>query len=160
MTKRIVTTSKMEYLGPGEWPANRGTTVCVVSPGKAMTMPATEFVEVVARIVEPSAMAALNVFDETIGGLVEVREFLGLQLDHAWGNISDEDFERRAEPFLAAQESGDPTTLQAKIAILRTLPKVNLDGETLSAVFRCPSSEVEAALAAVSGEKRKLSAHG
>lgn len=42
-------------------------------------------------------MDARDIIDALIQRLLRERDFLGLQLDYAWGNISAEEFKQRAQ---------------------------------------------------------------
>lgn len=152
----VTTPLSVEYHAPG---SNFLPTVSFTSRNSVISVPASEVARAIRDLIGPTTVAVRDVLDETISGFVQLRDFLGLQLDHAWGNVTDEDFERRAEPFLSAQESGDPANLKDKIRILKTWSSVVLDAETLSAIFRRPMIETETALAEVRSEIR-LSAHG
>jgi hypothetical protein len=72
-------------------------------------------------------------------GLIRSREFLALQLDHAWGNISDEDFAARAEPYYKtfAPHLADDETRRRLELVTRILRR-QIDPDVAAAMFSVP----------------------
>lgn len=117
---------------------------------RTKTLSFQEFQDILERRIEQSvAPSARGVVDEAIQGLLKSRDFLGLQLDHAWGNITDEDFEQRAQAYLAVKEQGDRATLNDKVRILHWYLSVRLDSETVADIFNCRLDDAELALKGV-----------
>jgi len=85
--------------------------------------------------MKPS-LEALPVLDEAIRGLIKSRDFLGLQLNHAWGNLSDAEFERESLRYLDPPLP-DPA-LEAKVAQLLVNTTADIDEELVSCIFHCP----------------------
>ena len=80
-----------------------------------------------------------------IQGLLRIRDFLGLQLDHEAGNVSTADFEARARPYLAACEQDLTPELERVAAILAcTTP---MDAETIADALGLKHDDVRRATA-------------
>lgn len=105
-----------------------------------------EFKEMIDVWIARSGPAGRDVIDEAIQGLLKIRDFLGLQLDHAWGNITDEDFEERAQEYLAVKETGDGAALKDKVKVLSLFLSTPIDSATLAEIFNCRLEDAEVAL--------------
>jgi len=83
------------------------------------------------------------VFTEIIERLLDNRDFLCLQLDHAYGNIPDEEFEELSEPYLKEHRNLDHENLRQRVlALLKNIPR-HFDAETISTVFDCSLEQAE-----------------
>jgi len=108
-------------------------------------------------VTEKSGSPAISrdVLGETIEGFRRLREFLGLQLAHAWGNVTDSDFENRAEPYCATAGPVDLDLLARKLFVLHQATGLRLDQEEVSSIFRCSFEEAAQAMVASAGMKEK-----
>jgi hypothetical protein len=82
-------------------------------------------------------------YDRALHGLLRSRDFLGLQLDHAWGNIDDQQFEESAGEYLDERDQPITETEKRAVSLLLQESQVPLDTETLSEAFGCRLSDVE-----------------
>lgn len=151
--------ASVEYFSPGSFPAS--DYVYLSGSGKTVRIAPPEFASIVQKMVEPSLLMTINVFDEALYGLLRNRDFLGLQLDHAMGNVSDKVFKKRAAAYLAV-EPCDASVLATKVAILRKLPRsaAFFDSETVATMFRCPLSDGEKALGKIEESRLLPAKHG
>jgi hypothetical protein len=77
----------------------------------------------------------LAVVNEVIEGLLRTCDFLDLQLDHAWGNITKKDFEKRLKPYLK-RGRGKAKSLKEKLIILKRLGIKSLGADEVSSIFQ------------------------
>ncbi len=106
----------------------------------------------IARINE----SASAVIDETIQSLVRSNEFLALQLEHARGNIPDDEFENLVNKHLVAVQSIHPEDVAEKLKILYSVLSRPLDSETIASIFNCDITIVEMAVNTLMNEFRKV----
>jgi len=108
-------------------------------------------------VTEKSGSPAISrdVLGETIEGFRRLREFLGLQLAHALGHVTDADFENRAEPYCATAGTVDLDLLAKKLFVLHQATGLWLDQEEVSSIFRCSFGEAAQAMVASAGMKEK-----
>lgn len=83
-----------------------------------------------AEVEPPETTPALH---GAVLGLAAIRDFMGLQLDLAWENISEETFHTQAADYLEGKEGELTDELEAHINIVAAT--CGLDAETLSEVF-------------------------
>ena len=76
-----------------------------------------------------------------IRGLLEIREWLGLQLNHAWGNIDDTTLEVAGASYLATRDQ-HLDERRAKIVAVLMKSQLGLDAETLSEALGVRLDEV------------------
>lgn len=81
-----------------------------------------------------------------IQGFVRIRDFLGVQLTHAWGNTSDEEFEAQADEHFRNLPKVSLEEARVLIPALLTFTGVALQGELLSELFGCELHEAETVL--------------
>ena len=93
-------------------------------------------------------MTDKDVLYEAIEGFRKLRESLGLQLDHSWGNVTDAEFEERAKPYLAETKPADLDLLARKLVVLHQATDTWLDQEEVSSIFRCSFEEAAQAMVA------------
>lgn len=92
------------------------------------------------------AMDALRVARDAILSLVENRDFLGFQLAHANGAMSDGDMDIIADKFLSGPRVFDETEVARKAAFLAGIVPEKFDAELVSLVFHCELDEAERAI--------------
>lgn len=94
--------------------------------------------------------------DEIIQSLFRERDLLCLQLDLAWGNITEEQFEEQIveENLLVETELKDDKELKAKLKTLRSFLTIPLDGSDLSMIFNCPIDQVHKLMAEILEEEK------
>jgi hypothetical protein len=131
-------------------PAAGADQVVVVSDEHSKTYGHDEFAGLILKAMESSAEKTASVFGEAIYGLLRTRDFLGIQLDHAWGNISDAEFEERAAPYLAVTPP-DHLALARKTCVLATEGRLRplLDEDTISVMFQCTPADAARAIALI-----------
>lgn len=88
-----------------------------------------------------------EVYDEALEGLLQTRDFLGLQLDLAYENISEDEFNELASDHFEASDKPLSASARRGISLLKDASRVKLDADWLSAAFRCNISDVERLLA-------------
>ncbi len=81
-----------------------------------------------------------------IENLLDNRDSLCLQLDFAWGNISEIDLRLAIEPFLKEKQIVDPLKLKENIKVLCESLSRSLDSDTVATMFKCSVDQVEDAL--------------
>lgn len=91
----------------------------------------------------------IPVVRKAILGLVKSRDFLGFQLDHALGNISEKDFKEYVKSFLTEKTKYNADDLDEEIKDLLRIVEQPLDADVLSEVFNCEIEEAEKALARI-----------
>lgn len=93
-----------------------------------------------------------SVVNEVVQALVKSREFLGIQLDHARGNISDDYFHKYTNKWLERKENTDLNELKEKITILYSILKQPLDSEILSVAFNYSIYDIDEAIKELSND--------
>lgn len=122
----------------------RVTITAEVAEGpKVAVLTASEFMDKLSVALALATGEVRAVLDETILGLLRSRDFLGLQLNHEWGNITDGAFRELADRYLETKESGPEAGLERKIAILLANVSADLDAEVIADIFNRPLAEVE-----------------
>ena len=93
----------------------------------------------------------VEVLVEVIARLLDNRDLLGMQLDHAHGNVIDND---RISKSLQTGAKLEVSTsrLREKVKILLGAVPCTLDSETISTVFCCSIGQAEQALASIKFE--------
>lgn len=86
-----------------------------------------------------------NIASEVVGNLLDERDFLGLQLSNAAGNISDEELDEHCGRYLA-RSSQDIDQLLLKAQVLVRLIGSRADTETVATALRCDFDQAEAVL--------------
>jgi len=86
-----------------------------------------------------------EIIHEAFQGILSHRDFLGHQLSHAQGIISEEDFEGIKEEYFRNRKSLSVRDLTSKIEVLReVLPEI--DSDIVSAAFQCTIQKAMEAL--------------
>ena len=93
-----------------------------------------------------------ELLDCTIENFVDVRNFLGIQLDHALGNIDDTDFEIQKKIHLSKLNKIDDATLKLQLKALLYYLEREFSVDDLSGLFNCSSKKIETALEALEKE--------
>ncbi len=93
-----------------------------------------------------------HAYDHALAGFSSNRDFLGLQLSHAWGNVPEEDFRFACDHHLSTKEQAISGDVRQMITTLARTSSVALDAETLSEVFNVRLHDVERLLMAIHGE--------
>lgn len=70
-------------------------------------------------------------------------DFLGYQLDHEFGNISEEEFNNIADDYFNSRAKYEPTILSSYIESISKLTKRNYDEDEVSMLFNCKIEDVE-----------------
>lgn len=80
-----------------------------------------------------------EVIQEALEAMLDARDFLGLQLSHAQGTITDEAFEEHALPHLKRQIENEygPSLVHRARVLAAVLPAGRLDADCLSILLRC-----------------------
>lgn len=73
--------------------------------------------------------------DATLKGFRRTRDFLGLQLNHAWGNLEEVEFEQLALPFLDQKERGSLSDAERHLEVLAAVGAESLDASTIAELF-------------------------
>lgn len=84
---------------------------------------------------------------QALHGFAQAREFMGLQLNYAWQNISRKVYKEQEAVFLAAMEQEMTKDLKKKIDIVHR--HTGFDAETLSTIFNVRLVDVQRLLNAV-----------
>ncbi|MBM3983055.1 MAG: hypothetical protein FJ304_22835 [Planctomycetes bacterium] len=92
-------------------------------------------------------MEALEVAREALFSLLENRDFLGYQLAHANGSLSDQEMDAIADAFFGTAPVFDESAVARKAAFLAGIIQERLDPELVSTVFRCELGQAERAIA-------------
>lgn len=119
--------------------ASTGNKITIVVADNAETITTEEFG---IRVVAVWEQRYGTVIDETITGLLRIRDFLGLQLDHALGNITDEDFEKQAEEYLRKSDCPEEQ-IKKKLEVLFQITSQPIDAGLISEIFQCELSQAE-----------------
>ena len=119
-------------------------------------MPAVDFLGALRALGGRSAPNLHVVFDEVVCGLLKNRDFLGLQLDRAWGNLSDEDFNSFVEEkgYLADPRVVNEAELIDKVLTLLSATSCRIDSDVVSIAFGCTLEQSERALSIAAAEMR------
>lgn len=150
---KVINPLQGEYMETGSIKSHLEPHIVIVSNGRSRVLDPDEFRGLLRGAIEYSTAPAVSVCEEAIVGLLRTRDFLGLQLDHAWKNISDDEFEKRSEPYLV-ERTCDHSLLAQKISVLRgILTTVSLDGDMISAMFGCSLQDVDHTLAFEYGQQ-------
>lgn len=121
--------------------------VTIIVNGRVREYQKAEIASLMAQLANQFSRPVIDVVNEAFIGLMKSRDFLGLQLDHAWGNLPDAEFEALSEEHLSRLERGvSPKELERKVEILLTITSIPLDAEILSEMFSCPLETAQACL--------------
>jgi hypothetical protein len=86
------------------------------------------------------------VFNKVITNLKKRKEHLALQLSFEFGNMSEEEYNKQEEKYLADAEDVSIQELKQAIDILFSFSNVAMDSEELSEAFNCRIDTAEEAL--------------
>jgi hypothetical protein len=86
------------------------------------------------------------VIKKALTSLLEVRDFLGYQLDNALGNIEEEEFEEIAEQYFSKYIHCDDEQLSKDLMVLMQTSNMTFDADNISAIFRCEIDQAERVL--------------
>jgi hypothetical protein len=120
----------------------RGTIVTVTSDGFVGTQPARLF-------TGQSSNGTFAVVEEAIRALLDARDFLGYQLSHANGNMTDAELDEIADEYLHPPVKRIPGDLRERIRVLKAVLGYSadrLDSEAISLIFRCTLDDAMTAL--------------
>ncbi len=81
--------------------------------------------------------------------LLKNREFLGHQLNHKIGNITDEEFENIVQEYLPPAIKYNLDELKSEIQLLMNVSALVFDAEQLSVMFNCEIDDAEQILTAL-----------
>ena len=81
-----------------------------------------------------------------ISNLLRSRDFLGLQLNLEFGNITNEQYEQLELEFLSEPQEIDPIVLKSDIDILMNLSNRVFNAEEISTMFNCSVETAEKAI--------------
>jgi len=87
--------------------------------------------------------------NEIIHSSIVVRDFLGLQLDYALGNIAEEFFNKEKESFYSMASKLSNEELKSMIALLLKNSNISLNPDNLSGLLNCDLYKIEEALLAI-----------
>lgn len=84
---------------------------------------------------------------QAVNALLETRDFMGYQLDLAYENLTEEEFNGLAERYLYDACTYDPTDLARRVRVLfdHVRDMELLDAHTIALLFRCSIEQAEAA---------------
>ena len=94
------------------------------------------------------------VLTTVITSLLKSLDFLGYQLDHALGNISDDVFAEVSKKYLIPPQSINKDDLKRQITILQLASSIDYDTEIIAEIFNCDVDQAEDAL--ISSVKDKM----
>ena len=77
------------------------------------------------------------VLNRVISNLIKNRDYLGLQLNFEFGNITNEQFEESEMDFLSENESLNPSLLKEDVDMLIKLSNRVYNAEEISTMFNC-----------------------
>lgn len=96
-----------------------------------------------ARQVERALLESRASVKRAIEGLLRIRDFMGLQLNHAWGNMTDEEFNEASEEYLSRQETANKESVERDVRRLLAIVDLKLDSETISDIFDCTLDDAD-----------------
>jgi hypothetical protein len=120
--------------------------IILVANQNISSMPLPEFkMWYFQKALKPVATLANTV----ISNLLKERDYLGLQLDLAFENISEDDFLAQEKTYYLQKLDNKLEDLKGKIKMLFGLSNRAYDAEELSVMFNCDVSEAEQAIEAL-----------
>jgi hypothetical protein len=79
----------------------------------------------------------------TFESLLDIRDFLGYQLDHSLGNLSDEAFDDVVKKYLKKPEPVDSRELIKAVELLEFLTDITFDIDTIADIFNVDIDNAE-----------------
>jgi hypothetical protein len=81
-----------------------------------------------------------------ISNLIRSRDYMGLQLNLEFGNISEKEYEQLELDFLTEQKELDPIELKTDVEMLIKLLNKTFNVEEISTMFNCSIESAEKAM--------------
>lgn len=89
------------------------------------------------------------VLNKTLCFLLRNRDFLGHQLNHKMGNLTDEEFETLVQEYLPPTIKYNLNELKSEIKLLMDISALTFDADQLSVMFNCEIDDAEQILTAI-----------
>ena len=87
-----------------------------------------------------------SILNKIISNLLRSRDFIGLQLNLEFGNITDEQYERLELDYLSEPQDIDISVLKSDINVLMWLSNKIFNAEEISTMFNCSLDKAEKAI--------------
>jgi hypothetical protein len=113
------------------------------SDGTAMVIPQRAFGNL---YLDHFTKKVAPVFNKAVRNLMNIRDYLLLQLDLEYGNISEEYFDKEEKKYLSEAENIPDDELSKEVNLLFGLLNLPLDAEDISEILNCPIDNAEKAL--------------
>lgn len=97
------------------------------------------------QLAERLAAPTINVLSQAVSGLLKTRDFLGLQLDFASGNMGESEFQTLSAQYLCEPRKIEPSELRNIVHVLWQSVDQDVDPETVSVMFGCSIEDAEGA---------------
>lgn len=110
---------------------------------RAVTMKFEDFNRQYFEMIKDKLSPLLNT---VISNLLRSRDYLGLQLNLEFGNISNDQYEQLELDFLKEPVQIEATTLKNDLDILMRLSNKVFNAEEISTMFNCPLETAENAI--------------
>jgi hypothetical protein len=85
-------------------------------------------------------------FNNVITNLKKQKEYLALQLNYEFGNLTEDTYHEQEEQYLVESQDIPVVELKRGIDILFTFSGVIMDAEEIAGAFNCPIDTAEEAL--------------
>ncbi len=86
------------------------------------------------------------IFNEVINSFFKKINFLGFQLDHSYGNISDELYYELEDTYFNSRQKYNISDLAEKIITLSKLTNKNYTDDEVAIIFNCDMDQAERAI--------------
>jgi len=90
-----------------------------------------------------------NILNKTFSSLLLNRDFLGHQLNHYIGNITEDEFNSIIDQYLMPKNIYDINNLYAEIRLLMNITKLTFDSDQISILFNCEIDDAENAISKI-----------
>jgi hypothetical protein len=127
--------TNLQTVSPGPYLQGSFARDAVVTPG-----------EVVKIVIHASpSFEVLAAAKQAIGGLLDSRDFLGIQLSHAGGCVTDDAFELLADKYLHVEQRSEEELATLTLALAQLIGS-RIDSDIVSVAFKCDLDTAERAL--------------